>query len=72
MKATYDKEADAMYIRVQKGKVHKTLHVSDAVLVDVDKKGQALGVELLFVSSHMPRKSIAQTIRGGIPVATTT
>ena len=69
MKATYDKEADAMYIRVKKGKVHKTLKVSDMVLVDVDKKGQALGLELLFVSSQMPRKSISQTIRTGIPVS---
>ena len=69
MRATYDKEADAMYIRVKKGKVHKTLKVSDMVLVDVDKKGQALGLELLFVSSQMPRKSISQTIRTGIPVS---
>ena len=68
MKATYDKEADAMYIRVKKGKVHKTLKVSDMILVDVDKKGQALGLELLFVSSQMPRKSINQTMRTGIPV----
>ena len=69
MRATYDKEADAMYIRVKKGKVYKTLKVSDMVLVDVDKKGQALGLELLFVSSQMPRKSISQTIRTGIPVS---
>ena len=69
MRATYDKEADAMYIRVKKGKVYKTLKVSDMVLVDVDKKGQALGLELLFVSSQMPRKNISQTIRTGIPVS---
>ncbi len=71
MKASYDKEADAMYIHVKKGKIHKTLKVSDMVLVDVDKKGQALGLELLFVSSQMPRKSISQTIRTGIPVSAT-
>lgn len=69
MKATYDKEADAMYIRVKKGKVHKTLEVSDGVNVDVDKKGRALGIELLFVSSQMPRKDIAKTVRTGIPVS---
>ena len=69
MKATYDKEADAMYIRVKKGRVHKTLEVSGAVNVDVDKRGRALGVELLFVSSQMPRKSISKTIRVGIPVS---
>ena len=68
MKATYDKEADAMYIRVKTGKVYKTFEVSDAVNVDVDKKGHALGIEILFVSSQMPRKNIAETIRTGIPV----
>ena len=67
MKATYDKEADAMYISVKKGKVHKTLEVSDAINVDVDKQGRALGVEILFVSSQMPRNSIKKTIRTGIP-----
>lgn len=69
MKATYDREADAMYIRVKKGKVHKTLKVSSAILADVDKKGNVLGLELLFVSSQMPRKSISQTMRTGIPVS---
>ncbi|KKW47563.1 hypothetical protein A3C21_02280 [Candidatus Kaiserbacteria bacterium RIFCSPHIGHO2_02_FULL_59_21] len=69
MKATYDKEADAMYIRVKKGRVHKTLEVSDGVNVDADRKGKALGIELLFISSQMPRKSISKTIRAGIPVS---
>ena len=72
MKATYDKEADAMYIRVKSGKVHKTLEVSDAVNIDVDKKGRALGVEILYISSQMPRASITKTIRTGIPVSATT
>ena len=69
MKATYDKEADAMNIRVKSGKVYKTLEISDSILVDVDKKGRALGIEILFVSAQMPRKSINQTIRTGIPVS---
>jgi uncharacterized protein YuzE len=72
MKATYDKEADAMYIRVKKGKVHKTLEVSDGVNVDVDKEGHALGIELLWISSQIPRKSINKTIRAGIPVSAVT
>ncbi|MDO8576211.1 MAG: DUF2283 domain-containing protein [bacterium] len=69
MKATYDKEADAMNIRVKNGKVHKTLEISDSILVNVDKKGRALGIEILFLSSRMPRRSINQTIRTGIPVS---
>ncbi len=66
MKAAYDKEADAMNIRVKSGKVYKTLEISDSILVDVDKKGRALGIEILFFSSQMPRRSIAQTIRVGV------
>ena len=69
MRATYDKEADAINIRVKRGKVYKTLEISDSILVDVDKKGRALGVELLFVSSQMTPKSIKKAIRTGIPVS---
>ncbi|MDO8518112.1 MAG: DUF2283 domain-containing protein [bacterium] len=69
MSGTYDAEADAMYIRVKKGKVHKTHEVSPSVIVDVDKGGHILGIELLDVSSQIPQKSIIQSIRMGIPVA---
>ena len=69
MKATYDREADAMNIRFKSGKVCKTLEISDSILVDVDKKGHVLGIEILSLSSQMPRKSITKTIRTGIPVS---
>ena len=71
MKATYDKEADAMYIHLNKGKVHKTLQMNDFVLADVDKKGKILGIEMLFVSTQIPKREIAQTVRTGrIPAVT--
>ena len=53
MHITYDTEADAAYIKIAKGEVQKTLKITDAVLIDVDKRGQALGVELLFVSTFV-------------------
>lgn len=69
MEVTYDKEADAMYIRVKKGRVHKTLEISDTCIVDVDKKNTLLGVELLFVSHQLPKREITRTVRTGIPIA---
>lgn len=69
MEVTYDKEADAMYIRIKKGKVHRTKEITDTCIVDLDKKGTLLGIELLFVSHQLPKQDIAQTIRGGIPLA---
>ena len=69
MEVTYDKEADAMYIRVKKGKVHRTKEVTDTCILDLDKKGTLLGVELLFVSNQLSKREISQTALTGIPVA---
>lgn len=50
IKATYDKVADASYMYLNKGKVHKTLRLKYPIIVDIDKKGKILGVEMLNVS----------------------
>lgn len=51
MKITYDSEAEAAYIRLSKGNVHRTQKVADNLLIDLNRKGKVLGVELLFVSA---------------------
>ena len=58
MKITYDKEADAMYLSVSRGKVKKTIEVNSRVIVDIGEKGKVIGVELLFVSERMPKESL--------------
>lgn len=62
---TYDKEADAAYFRVREGTVARTVKMQEWLLADLDKSGALLGVEMLFVSSHLPRRSIGQSIRKG-------
>ncbi len=62
---TYDKEADAAYFRVREGAVARTLKMQEWLLADIDKSGALLGVEMLFVSTHVPRKNIGQSIRRG-------
>ncbi len=44
-----DKKADALYIRIGKGKVHKTIPHKN-YLIDVDKKGGVIGIEVLNYS----------------------
>ena len=67
---SYDKEADAAYFRVKKGKVAKTLQLDEWLLADVNKKGALLGVEMLFVSLRAPRQSIVSTLKmGRVPAA---
>jgi len=70
MKATYDKIADAMYLRVKNGRVARTQKLNSRLLVDIDKKGNILGIEMLDVSSQISRQSITSTLKAGkIPVA---
>lgn len=54
MKIRYDKKVDAMYIELAKGKYDGTRKVSDVILVDEDKKGKVLGIEILDASENIP------------------
>ena len=64
MKITYDKEADAMYLNIARGKVKKTLAVNSRVIVDIGEKGKIVGIELLFVSERMSKKSLCSDLAG--------
>ncbi len=44
----FDSEVNAMYIRLKKGKVDRSEPIADNVIVDVDKKGEAIGIEILL------------------------
>ena len=57
MKIRYDKQADALYMYLAKGRVEKTIKVNPRVMVDMDEKGNVIGVELLFVSQRLPKSA---------------
>lgn len=74
MKVHYDKIADAMYIRLRKGKIKGTVKVNDRLMVDIDAKGNALGVELLDASVQLSERGVRgleQEVAEGIPVEIT-
>lgn len=57
----YDDDANAIYLRLKKGVVSQTIGLSDSILVDVNRKNQALGIEFLnpdelgpFMRKHFP------------------
>ena len=54
MKIKYDPDADAMYITLRKEKVARTKEIDDNTIIDFDKKGQVIGVEILFVKERNP------------------
>lgn len=53
MNIRYDPKVDAMYIKLAKGKYDSTKKISDAILVDEDKKGKVLGIEILDASKNI-------------------
>lgn len=62
MKIEYDKIADALYICLKKAKVHKTIKMKDWLIVDVDSRGNVIGIEVLDASVQLPKKSIKELV----------
>ena len=54
MKIRYDSKVDVMYIKLAKGKYESTRKVSDVILVDEDKNGKVLGIEILDATENIP------------------
>lgn len=54
MKMRYDPKVDAFYIEFAKGNYEKTRKISESVMVDEDKDGKVLGIEILDTSENIP------------------
>ncbi|MCX6712492.1 MAG: DUF2283 domain-containing protein [Candidatus Vogelbacteria bacterium] len=67
MNINYDKTADAVYINLKKGKVAKTAKLAERLLVDLDKSGKILGLEILDASSQIAKNKMGR-IEVGVPV----
>jgi uncharacterized protein YuzE len=52
MKIEYDKQADAMYIRLLSGTVAESEEIRPGVVFDYDAEGNVLGIEMLDVSER--------------------
>jgi excisionase family DNA binding protein len=53
MKISFDRKADASYIKLSNNKIIKTIPVSDYCNVDLDSETKVVGIELLFISQYM-------------------
>ena len=54
MKIEYDPDADAMYITLKEEDVDCTKEIDPNTLMDLNKKGEVIGIELLFVKERNP------------------
>ena len=52
MKFEYDPEADAAYVQIVEGEIAETREIADDLYLDVDAKGNVLGIEILSVRAR--------------------
>ncbi|HHT9134528.1 MAG: hypothetical protein A3G17_01645 [Planctomycetes bacterium RIFCSPLOWO2_12_FULL_50_35] len=58
MKIEYDKEVDALYIRIQEKKVSQTKEVVEGINLDIDKDGKIIGLEIIGAAERYSLKDI--------------
>jgi len=60
MNITFDKEADALYIEFSKGEFGSNKEIDDNTIIDLDKKGNILGIEMLSVSKRISKEALSE------------
>ena len=60
MKINYDPKSDSLFLELAKGTYDRSKKISGDILVDYDKKGKILGIEILAakenIKSFIPEK----------------
>ncbi len=64
MKITYDKEVDALNVTLRSGIVAQTLEISPEILLDVDRNGKLLYLEIIGATEKIGRKNFDRVIVG--------
>lgn len=60
MKVKYDKEVDVLYISFSKKKIKESDEDKPGIILDYDKAGSIVGIEILDASKKMKNPSIVE------------
>jgi len=58
MKIEYDKEVDALYIRIQEKHVARTRDIEEGVNIDIDDEGKVIGLEIIGATERYSLEDI--------------
>ncbi len=58
MKIEYDKEVDALYIRIQEKKVARTREIEEGINLDMDAEGRIIGLEIIGATERYSMEDI--------------
>ena len=62
-KMHYFETEDILHINIQEGSEEKSVEVSPNVTVELDSKGQIIGIEILQASAYI-RDNLLETVQG--------
>ena len=62
VKVEYDKKADAMYIWLRKTKYDISEELAENVILDLDKNGRIIGIEVLGASKNLGQELVTKII----------
>lgn len=54
MRVRLDREADALYVRLDESPVFESEEIRPGVMIDLDERGEIIGLEMLRVSRRLP------------------
>jgi len=60
MEIRYDPDADAMYIEFSKVEWASNKKIDDNTIIDLDKNGKIIGIELLSIKNRIPLSSLSE------------
>ena len=58
MKIEYDREVDALYIRIQEKEVAHTKELEEGINLDIDENGNVIGLEIIGATDRYALKDI--------------
>ena len=59
MRISYDEKTDALYIRLKETPYYQSDELKEGVLLDYDKKGNLVGIEILDASEYLSQEELA-------------
>ncbi len=71
VRVEYDPKADAMYLWLRKAKYDISEELAENVVIDLDKNGRIIGIEVLDASKNLGKELVTRIINTEKIVATT-
>lgn len=68
MKISYDKEVDALYIKLVEGKVQcRTLRLSDEIAINIGPNEELVGIEILDAKEVLGKGRVPEIMLENVP-----